>query len=72
MTEEPLTDDERVARRAELLPEEKAAGSDDPQAQAAAILADSEERLASRDAAPGTQLEHRSSEETTDPPEPAA
>lgn len=37
-------DDERVAKRAELLPEEQAVGSDDPQAQAAAVLADSDER----------------------------
>lgn len=33
-----------VSRRAELLPEETAAGSDDPEAQAAQILAESEER----------------------------
>ena len=33
-----------VASRAELLPEEKAVGSDDPQAQAKAILEESEER----------------------------
>jgi hypothetical protein len=33
-----------VASRAELLPEELAVGSDDPQAQAEAILAESEER----------------------------
>ncbi len=33
-----------VASRAELLPEEQVAGSDDPQAQAKAILAESEER----------------------------
>ena len=37
-------DSDAVASRAELLPEEKEAGSDDPQAQAEAILADSEER----------------------------
>lgn len=37
-------DGERVAKRAELLPEEQAVGSDDPQAQAAAVLADSDER----------------------------
>jgi hypothetical protein len=36
---------DRVERRAEdLLPEEEAAGSDDPHAQARAILADSDER----------------------------
>lgn len=33
-----------VATRAELLPEEKAVGSDNPQAQAQAILEESEER----------------------------
>ena len=37
--------DERVETRAELLDEEAAAGSDDPQAQAEAILADSDERV---------------------------
>ena len=47
MSEQPDTepDAERVHERAvDLLPEEVAAGSDDPQAQAAAILADSDER----------------------------
>ncbi len=34
----------RAGSRAELLPEEQRAGSDDPEAQAAAILADSDER----------------------------
>jgi hypothetical protein len=33
-----------VATRAELLPEERAVGSDDPQAQAKVILEESEER----------------------------
>lgn len=37
-------DAEHVASRAELLPEEQEAGSADPQAQAEAILADSQER----------------------------
>ena len=37
-------DADAVASRAELLPEEREAGSDDPQAQAEAILADSQER----------------------------
>ncbi len=36
--------DPRVEERALLLPEERAAGSDDPEAQAAAILADSDLR----------------------------
>lgn len=40
------THDERTDSRAQLLPEEQAAGSDDPQAQAATILADSDERTA--------------------------
>ena len=42
MTESP--DHDRVERRSELLPEEQEAGSDDPTAQAEAILADSDER----------------------------
>lgn len=43
MTESP-EDQERVARRAELLPEEETAGSEDPQHQAEEILHDSDER----------------------------
>lgn len=39
-----MTDDRTAQRAAELLPEERAAGSEDPRAQAAAILADSDER----------------------------
>ena len=58
----------RVNSRAELLPEEKVAGSDDPGAQAEAILEDSEARTVSRDASPGTHLERRTSDEITDPP----
>lgn len=38
-------EDDRVAERAELLPEERAVGSADPEAQAEAILADSDERV---------------------------
>ena len=37
-------DRDRVEERALLLPEERAAGSDDPEAQAAAILHDSDLR----------------------------
>ena len=37
-------DPEDVERRAELLPEERAAGSADPELQAEVILAESEER----------------------------
>ena len=64
--ENDVTED-RVETRAELTAEEKAAGSDDPLAQADAILEESEERIASRDAAPGTHVEHRTSEEATPP-----
>jgi hypothetical protein len=38
------TDEARVERRAELLPEELAAGSDNPEEQAEAILEESDER----------------------------
>ena len=63
-------DDPRVAERAaELLPEEQAAGSDDPRGQAEQILAESEERTMDRGAAPSTHLEHRTSDEVTDDPD---
>jgi len=42
MTDSP--DEDRIQERAELLPEEEVAGSDDPEAQAKAILEDSDER----------------------------
>lgn len=42
MSQEPAED--RVDARAELLPEEQAAGSDDPEMQARAILTESDER----------------------------
>lgn len=45
MTETPA-DQARIARRAELLPEEQQAGSEDPRDQAAAILEESDERTA--------------------------
>jgi formate dehydrogenase subunit gamma len=62
-------DQERVRHRADdLLPEERAAGSDDPEAQAAAILADSDEREYDPQAAPDTVLERRTSADATDPP----
>jgi hypothetical protein len=64
-----MPDDERVASRSELLPEEKNAGSNDPEAQAEAILEDSEERTVDREASPGTHLEHRTSEDATPPPD---
>ena len=60
-------DEERVATRAQLVGEEHDAGSDDPRAQARAILEDSEERTRDRDAAPGSFVEHRRSEDTVPP-----
>lgn len=53
-----------VRARGELLPEEQAAGSDDPEAQAKAILEDSLLRTEVPGAAPSTHLEHRRSEDT--------
>jgi hypothetical protein len=50
------------ARADDLLPEERAVGSDDPEAQAAAILEESEARILD----PETE-EQRTSEETVDP-----
>ena len=47
-------EDDRVETRAELLPEERAAGSDDPHAQAEAILEESDERTEDPE---GTQAE---------------
>ncbi|GAA3613611.1 hypothetical protein GCM10022236_14410 [Microlunatus ginsengisoli] len=59
-------DDERVEDRAELLPEERAAGSADPEAQAAAILAESDERVADPEGTGATSTQTISSR-----PEPA-
>ena len=59
-------DEERVRSRAQLLPEERTAGSDDPRAQAEAVLADSDERTEVPNAAPDTVLERRSSEDAAD------
>ena len=59
--------DDRVARRAaELNPEEREL-TEDPEAQAEQILAESDQRQEDRDAAPSTHLEHRTSDETTPP-----
>ena len=71
MDETPTTPDQdelRAEARAEdLLPEEQVAGSDDPQAQAEAILEESDERTEDRSAAPGSRVEHRTSDEATAP-----
>lgn len=62
--------DRTSARAAGLLPEERRAGSDDPYAQAEAILAESDGREADPEAAPDSFLERRTSEQTVTPPEP--
>lgn len=59
-----VRDQDRVESRAEhLLPEELAVGSDDPRAQADAILAESDLRMADQNAAPDTVLERRTSDD---------
>jgi ssDNA-binding replication factor A large subunit len=70
MPDEPTApDDERIKARAEsLLPEEEEAGSDDPVAQAAAILEESDEREFERDDPTGQGLERRRSEDTVELP----
>ncbi len=62
--------DRRVESRADsLLPEEASAGSSDARSQAEEILAESDRRQDDRDAAPGSVVEHRSSEDVTPRPE---
>jgi hypothetical protein len=51
----------------DLLPEEESAGSDDEQAQVETIMEDSEMRTADREAAPGSRVERRTSDEATPP-----
>jgi hypothetical protein len=53
-----------VSERADLLPEERAVGSEDPQAQAEEILAESVERTEHPDPDESTQSGRRSSAET--------
>ena len=59
--------DERIDSRSELTAEEKAAGSEDPEAEAREILEESEERSLDRNAAPESWVEHRTSDETVPP-----
>ena len=61
----PLPPDRRVYRRAELTVTEAAVGSDDPLAQADAIIADSDARARTTRDMPG--VEHRRSQDTVDP-----
>lgn len=67
VTTDPDPDDERVESRSTLLDAEREAGSDDPEAQARAVLEESDERQADRNAAPGSVVEHRTSDEATPP-----
>jgi len=64
-----MSDDRIGHRAADLLPEERVAGSEDPRGQAEAILADSDEREADPGAAPDSFLERRRSDQTVDPGE---
>ena len=57
--------DRRVSGRSELTVEEWAVGSDNPVAQATAILADSDARSELPPETPG--IEHRRSEDTVEP-----
>lgn len=64
------TDPDRIAQRArDLLPEEIAAGVEDPQAQATALLVDSDGCEQDASSAPDTVPEHRTSAQATDPPD---
>jgi hypothetical protein len=57
--------EQRIERRAHLLPEEVAADSDDPRAQAAAILAESDQRTSRAQTGPDSFDEHRTSEQAS-------
>ncbi|MET8089341.1 hypothetical protein [Micromonospora sp. NPDC005220] len=70
MTHEQSDQDRVESRAHHLLPEETAVGSDDPQAQAEAILDDSDIRAADQNAAPDTVLERRTSDQTVAAVEP--
>jgi hypothetical protein len=66
MPEQP--DDKRVQGRADaLLPEEREAGSDNPEAQAEEILAESDARTADRIPPGDKPIERRRSEDTVEP-----
>ena len=61
-------DEQRIATRAEeLWPEEESAGSDDPEAQAEAILEESDERV---DDPEGTAAESPQTSSPDDRPQP--
>jgi hypothetical protein len=59
-----MTDPERITERARhLLPEEQRVGSDDPEAQADAVLTESDERERYVESTPDLRIEHRTAEE---------
>jgi hypothetical protein len=62
--------DRYESRASHLLPEEASTGTDDPQAQAEAILKESDVREADPQAAPDSFLERRTSEQATGVVEP--
>lgn len=63
-----MTESDRATSRADKqLPEEKAAGGDNPLRQAEVILDESDQRQEDRNASPSTHLEHRHSEDTVPP-----
>jgi hypothetical protein len=64
---ESAAQQDRIAGRAELLPEEDAAGSDDPTRQAEEILRDSDERTAHPDEAGAESTQTSSPEERPQP-----
>jgi hypothetical protein len=54
-------------RAAHLLPEERVAGSDDPETQAEQILNDSDAREAFDESMPDLRIDHRQSTDTVEP-----
>jgi hypothetical protein len=58
-----MTDDRAESRAEHLVPAEETASSDDPLAQAEAILEESDEREDDTEAAPDSFLERRTSQE---------
>jgi hypothetical protein len=64
--EDPAPSADSVDSRANLLPEEEAAGSDDPHRQAEVILEESAERVLGT-GEPAVAREHRTSADTVEP-----
>jgi hypothetical protein len=63
-----VTQPEEHADPQDADPQDDDAAADDVPEHQQLILEDSERREADRDAAPGTHLEHRTSDEVTPPP----